>query len=191
MEKSIGFIGLGVMGAPMARNLSEKHQVVGFDTAEARYVKATGVVKAKGIRDVAELARYVFLSLPSSAIVREVTIGTGGLDSALKEGSVVIDTSTTEPGVSQEISRVLGERGILFLVEAVVPEHVSVEIHLVDGAWRVPVRPQRHAEDRAARLDAIGIVDGHLERGEGPGCAPVPLLFILAGQTGRKGQKRD
>ena len=153
MEKSIGFIGLGVMGAPMAQNLSAKHPVVGFDTDGARYEKAPGVAIAEGLRDVAERAYFVFLSLPSSEIVREVAIGAGGLVSLLKKGSVVIDTSTTEPCVSQEISGGLGERGILFLDAPVS----GGEKAAIDGSLSFMVGgPQRVFDECKPLLECMG-----------------------------------
>ena len=115
MEKTVGFVGLGVMGAPMAQNLSARYTVFGYDIDAKRFERATGVIRSESVREVAEKAEYVFLSLPASAIVRDAAIGAQGLISAAESGSVVIDTSTTEPAVSQEIARMLAEREIRFL----------------------------------------------------------------------------
>ncbi|MDO8587004.1 MAG: NAD(P)-binding domain-containing protein [Armatimonadota bacterium] len=116
--KKIGFIGLGVMGSPMARHIIEKFgSAVVFDVDPSRMepFRPVGAELAQGIADLAEKVDVAILSLPGSAIVREVVTGPGGLASAMREGGIVIDTSTTEPAVSIEVGKALAERGVKFL----------------------------------------------------------------------------
>ena len=115
MNERVGFIGLGVMGAPMARHLAAKYEVTAFDIDKKKTDAITGVKKATDISGIARNSTIVFLSLPGSEIVREVVLGEHGLKANLEEGSVVIDASTTSPTVSQEIAASLNKAGISFL----------------------------------------------------------------------------
>lgn len=116
---SVGFIGLGVMGLPMARNLSKVASVVGFDVQEDRRTKAAaGSASLKVVDSIEAIAaecKTVFLSLPSSQIVSKVATGEKGLAGALAEGALVVDTSTTEPGTSRATAAALEQHGIDFL----------------------------------------------------------------------------
>ena len=81
MSEKVAFVGLGVMGAPMAGHLADKYDVTVYDIDKA---KAGSVRKAKAAASVAEAAKnadIVFLSLPGSEIVEEVVLGKDGLQS--------------------------------------------------------------------------------------------------------------
>ena len=112
MAEIIGFIGLGVMGGPMARHLSAKRKVVVFDIDQAKRDVLDKAEKSQTVSGVGARADIVLLSLPSSGIVKEVVLGADGLLSAIKAGGVVVDTSTTEPSVSREIGAGLAQKGI-------------------------------------------------------------------------------
>ena len=112
MANELGFIGLGVMGGPMARNLSKEHTVVGFDTQAARFEGLPRVKHAQTAAEVAQRCRVVFLSLPSAAIVESVILGPDGLIHHLSAGSLVLDLSTGLPAVSRQIAARLAEKGI-------------------------------------------------------------------------------
>jgi 2-hydroxy-3-oxopropionate reductase len=114
MDK-IGFIGLGVMGVPMAKNLSSKYDVIVFDIDAERMQLVPNAEKATISVEVAKSAGIIFLSLPDSETVRNVVLGDGGLIKSLNQGSLIIDTSTTSPSVTKEISRILENKGIDFL----------------------------------------------------------------------------
>src|SRR5512142_1962161 len=114
MPERVGFVGLGVMGRPMAENLARAFEVVGFDTRAARLEGLAGVKAAPGLEDVARTCPVVCLSLPSAAIVEEVVLGRGGLLEALGRGALVIDLSTSLPGASRRIAARLAERGVEF-----------------------------------------------------------------------------
>ena len=110
-----GYIGLGVMGAPMARNLAIKYDLIVFDIDAERMRLVPKAEKAASIEEVAKSAEIIFLSLPDSETVREVVLGGGGLLQNLNTGNLIIDTSTTSPNVTKEISRILEKSGIGFL----------------------------------------------------------------------------
>ncbi len=115
MPDKIGFIGLGVMGAPMARHISEHYEAIVFDTNPARIPLVSRASAAKSVAEVGGRANSVLLSLPSSEIVKEVVLGPGGLATSMSRGSTIIDVSTTAPNVSQEVAAALNARGIGFL----------------------------------------------------------------------------
>jgi 2-hydroxy-3-oxopropionate reductase len=117
MPERVGFVGLGIMGRPMAENLSRKFEVVGYDVQQSRLAglpARAGFTAAHGVDDVGTSCRVVCLSLPSAAIVEDVVLGSGGLLGALAEGSLVIDLSTGMPSVSRRIAERLGENGVEF-----------------------------------------------------------------------------
>ena len=115
MSEKVGFIGLGVMGGHMARHLSEQYALTVFDVDTDKVAALDRAQQATGVQQVGEAADVVLLSLPSSQIVEEVIIGPEGLMSVMPKGSLVIDTSTTEPTVSKKIATALAAKGIEFM----------------------------------------------------------------------------
>lgn len=116
----IGFIGLGEMGAPMARNLlSAGYRVIGFDIDESRMepLIAAGMHPAQGPLDLLQRCEVLATSLPSSDSWVEFMQGMA-LDT-LREGQIVIDFGTVVPTQSRRIAQLLRGRGIA-LVEAPV-----------------------------------------------------------------------
>jgi 2-hydroxy-3-oxopropionate reductase len=114
-EQSIGFIGLGVMGKPMARNLmAAGHDLVVYSRTRASVdeIAGEGASAAGSAREVAEQAETTILMLPDSPQVREVLDGDDGLLAGAREGSLVIDMSTISPVVTREIAAECGERGV-------------------------------------------------------------------------------
>ncbi len=115
MEIKPAFIGLGVMGAPMAKRVLAKFgSLVVFDVEETRVsiLVGEGAKPVSSPADCGKNANVAVLSLPSSPIVRQVS---EELSETLQPGGVIIDTSTTEPTVSIEIGRKLSEKDIRFL----------------------------------------------------------------------------
>ena len=114
----LGFIGLGVMGAPMCRNLAAKsgQEVRAFDSdLEAlAQMDEPGVMPAESIRDVAEHADIVFLSLPGGPQVNAVCLGAASLLTHLKPGGLVVDLSTTPMNLARDLSARFLARGIQF-----------------------------------------------------------------------------
>ncbi len=115
---SLGFIGLGVMGGPMARNLIKAgYTVTGFDTDRGRLGRfaAAGGKTAASAAEVGRAGEIVFLSLPTGDVVREVVTGTNGLAATMKSGTVLVDLSTTEAKVAQDAAAACRGSGIAFL----------------------------------------------------------------------------
>jgi 2-hydroxy-3-oxopropionate reductase len=107
-------VGLGIMGAPMAQNLSRKFAVVGFDVQASRLAAAAGITRGASAAEVARACPVVCLSLPSAAVVEQVVLGDDGLGATMKEGSLLIDLSTSLPAVSRRIAARLADKGIGF-----------------------------------------------------------------------------
>ena len=114
MASKAGFVGLGIMGRPMAANLARGMAVSGYDTDPSRSAGIPGVAAARSVAELAAECDVVCLSLPSAAIVEEVTLGRQGLIGALSPGSLVIDLSTNLPSVSRRIAARCAERGVDF-----------------------------------------------------------------------------
>ena len=115
MNKKIGFIGLGIMGRPMAKNLLKAgFSLVVYDLnkeAVADVVKA-GAASARSSRDVAQSTEVIIIMVPDSPEVKEVILGKDGVLEGVRPGSLVIDMSSINPLVSQEIARELKKKGI-------------------------------------------------------------------------------
>jgi 2-hydroxy-3-oxopropionate reductase len=115
----VGFIGLGIMGKPMAKNLIKAgYSLVVFDVAEAplRELVAVGAERAASPRDVAERAGEVVITmLPNSPQVREVVSGKNGVIEGARAGQIVVDMSSIAPLVSRELCALLKEKGVAML----------------------------------------------------------------------------
>jgi len=114
----IGFIGLGIMGKPMAKNLLKAgHTLVVFDIVPGPVAElaAAGAERAATCREAAEKAELVITMLPNSPHVKTAILGKDGVIEGAKKGSVVIDMSSIAPLVSQEVARALAEKGVEML----------------------------------------------------------------------------
>lgn len=114
MAERIGFIGLGIMGKPMARNLMKAGYdlVVHNRSREAvDEIAGEGAIPAASPREVAEQAKVVITMLPDSPDVRDVVFGENGLAEAMGEGSLLIDMSTISPVTTLDVVQALAANG--------------------------------------------------------------------------------
>ena len=117
-KPSIGFIGLGNMGNPMAANLLKAgYRVSVFDLESSKTVNlvSLGASLAESITQLGQQSQVVICSLPGPTQVKEVMLGTSGLISAIKPGSTIIDTSTSSVELAQELSSLLEQKNVGFL----------------------------------------------------------------------------
>ena len=115
----IGFIGLGVMGEPICRNLAAKsgQKVIAYDLSPEPLARLAGigVQPAQSQREVAEKADIIFLSLPGGKEVKHVCAGPGGsLMLRARSNAYIVDLSTTPVALARELSDRFHARGIHF-----------------------------------------------------------------------------
>jgi 3-hydroxyisobutyrate dehydrogenase-like beta-hydroxyacid dehydrogenase len=115
---TIGFIGLGVMGGPMCRNIVKKHStpVHAFDvnSAALRDLTEAGARAARSIAEVAAASDIVFLSLPGGKQVEQVCFSEDGIASTGRRGLIVVDLSTTSVAEARTVGARLAAAGIEF-----------------------------------------------------------------------------
>jgi 3-hydroxyisobutyrate dehydrogenase len=107
----IGFVGLGNMGGPMARNLAKAgHDVVVFDIVPALVARCAeaGATAAASAADAARGADLVVTMLPAGAQVREAWLGTGGMAAASRADAILIDCSTIDVATAREVAAASG-----------------------------------------------------------------------------------
>ncbi|CDX52937.1 putative oxidoreductase with NAD(P)-binding Rossmann-fold domain [Mesorhizobium plurifarium] len=111
----VGFVGLGTMGAPMARNvLKAGFGLTVFDLNPASVAKLVdaGARAAASPREVAERSEVVITMLPDAPDVEAAVLGENGIGHGLKSGSLYIDMSTIDPQTTQKIGAWLAQRGV-------------------------------------------------------------------------------
>ena len=118
MQETVGFIGLGVMGKPMAKNLLAKgFQLVihNRSTASVDELAAAGAARASSPADVASRVRRIITMLPDSPDVEQVLEGPAGVFSAMRQGTILIDMSTIAPAVARRLAEAARSRGARML----------------------------------------------------------------------------
>ena len=116
--KNIGFIGLGIMGKPMAKNLLKAgYQLIVYDINKEpvkELVKA-GAREGTSSQDVASQSEVIITMLPNSPEVKEVVLWEKGIIYGVKSGTVLIDMSSITPLTSKELSEKLQQKGVAML----------------------------------------------------------------------------
>jgi 2-hydroxy-3-oxopropionate reductase len=143
----IGFIGLGIMGKPMAKNLIKAgHQLVvsGHNAAAAQELTAAGASAAETPRDIASRVELVITMLPNSPDVAAVALGPDGIIEGAHPGLIFVDMSSIAPLVAQEISGGLADKEIPMLDAPVS----GGEPKAIDGTLSVMVGGDRAVFDQ-------------------------------------------
>jgi 2-hydroxy-3-oxopropionate reductase len=142
-----GFIGLGIMGKPMAKNLMKAgYRLVVFDTnaAPMSELAAAGAETATSPKEVAEKCDVVVTMLPNSPHVRAVVSGPRGVIEGAGPGKTVIDMSSIAPLASREIASLLAEKGVEMLDAPVS----GGEPKAIDGTLSVMVGGKKDVFER-------------------------------------------
>ena len=130
-KQTIGFIGLGVMGEPMCRNLARKSgaKVIAFDLRPEplQRLKPEGVGVAASARALMEEAAAVMLSLPSGSEVAAICAGTDGLLARSRAGQTVIDLGTSPVKLTRTLAEQFGKRGVDFADAPVARTRAAAE----------------------------------------------------------------
>ncbi len=114
----IGFIGLGIMGKPMAKNLLKAgYSVTVYDRIPApiEELVAAGAGRASNPKEVAQQCDVVIMMLPNSPHVKTAVLGSGGIIEGITAGKIVVDMSSIAPLAAQEIAAKLAEKGVAML----------------------------------------------------------------------------
>ncbi|MEV7184883.1 2-hydroxy-3-oxopropionate reductase [Kitasatospora sp. NPDC093102] len=115
MSRKIAFIGLGIMGSPMAANLVKAgHHVTGFNLTQPPIdaLVAAGGHGATSIADAVKDAEVVITMVPADPQVEQVVLGEGGVLENAKPGTLVIDMSSITPQTSIKVEAAAGEKGV-------------------------------------------------------------------------------
>jgi len=158
----VGFIGLGIMGRPMATNLLTAGVTL---TVHSRSIgpvdelAAAGAARAATPREVAAASDIVITMLPDSPEVEAVVLGEGGLIDGAEAGGLVIDMSTIDPDVTRRVASALTERG----VDALDAPVSGGERGAIDGTLSIMVGGESAAFERARPLfDVLGSKAVHI-----------------------------
>lgn len=143
----VGFIGLGIMGKPMSKNLIKAgYSLVVNDVNKAAVAElvALGAEAAATAREVAEKSDVVITILPNSPHVKQVALGENGIIEAARPGLVYIDMSSIAPLVSKEVSAKLAEKGVEMLDAPVS----GGEPKAIDGTLSIMVGGKQEVFDK-------------------------------------------
>lgn len=152
----IGFIGLGIMGKPMAKNLIRAgHELVVFDFNEKNKQELVdfGAVGANSSKEVAEVCRMVITMVPNSPHVKAAVMGEGGVLEGAKPGDILIDMSSIAPLASKEVCEACAKRGVR-MIDAPVS---GGEPKAIDGTLAIMVGGDEKVVDEVRPiLDVMG-----------------------------------
>ena len=155
MDK-VGFVGLGIMGTSMARNLIEDgYKLVIHNRARAKAEKLAklGAEVATSPREVAGRSDAIITMLPGPPEVEEVLAGENGLLEGVRDGSLIVDMSTSSPLLAQELSRTANTRGVGMLDAPVS----GGDIGAIEGTLSIMVGGEKEDFERARPLfEAMG-----------------------------------
>lgn len=114
----LGFIGLGIMGKPMAKNLLKAgYELVVYDInrAAVQELVEKGAEEEYSSKGVAEKSEIIITMLPNSPHVKEVVLGSNGVLEGVKKGAIIIDMSSIAPLVSKEVAAEAAKKGVEML----------------------------------------------------------------------------
>jgi 3-hydroxyisobutyrate dehydrogenase len=166
----VGFVGIGNMGRPMAKNiLAAGYQLHVYDADPARgarFAAEHGGTAAATPEALGQAADLVITMLPAGGDVRNVVLGAGngGIASTLKAGAIVVDMSSSDPVGTRELGATLRERGIALIdapVSGLVPRAEAGTLTIMIGAddeaaLAVAERVLKHVGEKLIRIGSLG-----------------------------------
>lgn len=156
MQK-IGFIGLGIMGKPMAKNLLKAgYSLTVYDIVDAsvQELKAAGATAAATCKEVAETSDLVITMLPNSPHVMQAVCGENGVLEGAKPGTILVDMSSIAPIASQKIEKECAQKGVKMLDAPVS----GGEPKAVDGTLSIMVGGEQAIFDKVQ--DILKVMGG-------------------------------
>lgn len=147
MIKKIGFIGVGIMGNPMATNLmGAGYQVTGYDVDQEamKAMVEKGAEQASSPKEAAESADAIITMLPEEQIVEDVAIGKEGALEGMSKGAILVDMSTSSPSLARKIAEKLEENGM----EALDAPVSGGDVGATEGTLSIMVGGKKEVFDR-------------------------------------------
>jgi 2-hydroxy-3-oxopropionate reductase len=147
VSSRIGFVGLGIMGKPMAKNLLKAgHKLTVYDIVPAGIdeVAAAGAEKGSSPKDVASRTDVIITMVPDGPEVEQAVLGTNGVLEGARKGSTVVDMSSISPMVAQKVGAACEAKGIDFLDAPVS----GGEPKAIDGTLAIMVGGKKDVFDR-------------------------------------------
>jgi 2-hydroxy-3-oxopropionate reductase len=154
MSEQVGFVGLGIMGRPMARNLVRAgHELVVYNRSRSKVedLISEGAKAADSPRETAECSDIVFTMLPGPPEVREVVAGENGLLQGARKGSLLVDMSTSSPILARELVQSAYEREVGMLDAPVSGGDVGA----IEGTLSIMVGGEEEDFERAKPLFGV------------------------------------
>jgi 2-hydroxy-3-oxopropionate reductase len=145
--QQIGFIGLGIMGKPMSKNLLKAgYNLLVYDINQeaVKEIVAVGAKAGSSPKEVAEKTDIIITMLPNSPHVKEVVLGKNGVLQGAKAGSIIIDMSSIAPLASREVAAVAAEQKVE-MIDAPVS---GGEPKAIDGTLSIMVGGKKEIFDR-------------------------------------------
>jgi len=163
MQKSVGFIGLGNIGKPMASHLAPAGfaaYIFDIDDGPVQELVAGGATAAKSPRQLAERAEIIGICVPNDEHVRSVVVGENGILAGAARGTTVLIHSTVQPQTVEELAAAAAERGVTLIDAAVTggDERAAkgVLTYLVGGDDAVVERIRYFLEPSSETIIAAG-----------------------------------
>jgi len=152
----IGFIGLGIMGRPMAKNLIKAgHELIVFDIIRdnVEVLAAEGAAVAASPKEVAQQVKLIITMVPNSPHVKTAVMGENGVLEGAAEGAILVDMSSIAPLASQEIAEACAEKGVK-MIDAPVS---GGEPKAIDGTLSIMAGGEQSVFDEVKEvLSAMG-----------------------------------
>ncbi len=168
MNKKIGFVGLGIMGKPMAKNLLKAgYSLVVYDIVmdAVNELQSAGAEAGTSPKDVAQKSEIVLTMLPNSPHVQEVVLGQNGVLEGAKPGTILVDMSSIAPLASIEISEKVKEKGVVMLdapVSGGEPKAISAALSIMVGG---PEEAFKEVEDILKAMGSSVVLIGDIGSG--------------------------
>jgi 2-hydroxy-3-oxopropionate reductase len=147
VASKIGFVGLGIMGKPMAKNLLKaSHSLVVYDIMPAgmEELVAAGADKGSSPKDVASRTDIVITMVPDGPEVEQAVLGSDGVLEGARKGTIVVDMSSISPMVSQKVGAACEAEGVEFLDAPVS----GGEPKAIDGTLAIMVGGRKDVFDK-------------------------------------------
>ena len=147
-KPSIGYIGLGLMGKPMAINILKAGYPLIVHNRSQKAVEELvqeGSERAESPKEVAQRTDIVFTNLPDTPDVEQVVLGPDGLIEGVREGMILIDNSTIKPSSARRIAEIMAEKGVACLDAPVS----GGDIGAINGTLTIMVGGEKEAFERS------------------------------------------